>query len=179
MTINQKKYCLLVCIFIAAIILTAPSIVAIAGDMTSQDFVAEAKKNITEVSITDAKAMLDKKEAIFLDVREADEYNEGHIPGAINLPRGLLEFKINEKIPDKNTKIVVYCKSGSRSALAAYVLSRMGYNNIVNLKGGWEAWKLEVLQKPQAEQDTWDFGQVQEGLVVKHNFILKNNSQNT
>ena len=116
----------------------------IQSNLTVQDLVAEARNHIVEISVADARVMLENKEATFLDVREPDEYNLGHIPEAVNLPRGLLEFKINEMISDKNAKIIVYCKSGMRSALATHVLSRMGYKQAVNLKGGWEAWNLET-----------------------------------
>ncbi|MBW1715781.1 MAG: rhodanese-like domain-containing protein [Deltaproteobacteria bacterium] len=108
--------------------------------MTAKDFVAEAKKSIAEISVSDAKAMLDKGGVLFLDVREPKEYKSGHIPGAINVPRGLLEFKIGKKMPDKNATAVVYCKSGGRSSLATDTLVRMGYKNLKSMDGGWKAW---------------------------------------
>jgi len=148
------------------------------SNLTAQDLVAEARNHIVEISVADARVMLENKEATFLDVREPDEYNLGHIPEAVNLPRGLLEFKINEMIPDKSAKIIVYCKSGMRSALADYTLFRMGYKNVLNLKGGWEAWNLEV-QKPQIENAIWDLGKIKGHQRLKHNFILKNTTKRT
>jgi len=123
----------------AALTLCAP--MAIAKDMTAKDMVSEAKNNICEVSVSDAKAMLDKGGYLFLDCREPKEYKMGHVPGAMNIPRGLLEFKISKKIPDKNSMIVMYCKSGGRGCLATCTLCRMGYKNTKNMAGGWKAWE--------------------------------------
>lgn len=115
--------------------------VAIAKDLTSKDMVAEAKKTICEVSVAEAKALLDKGGEIFLDCREPKEFKMGHVPGAINIPRGLLEFKISKKIPEKNENIVMYCKSGGRGCLATCSLCQMGYKNVKNMDGGWKAWE--------------------------------------
>ncbi len=105
------------------------------------DFVKEAKKVITEISPQEAASYLNKKGYVFLDVREPSEYQKGHIPGAKNLPRGLLEFKIAKLFPDRKAQtIIVYCRSGGRAALATKVLQEMGYK-AVNLKGGIAAWK--------------------------------------
>jgi rhodanese-related sulfurtransferase len=62
------------------------------------------------------------------------------IPGSIHLQRGLLEFKVDKKLPDKNATVIVYCKTGGRSSLATYTLVRMGYENVKNMDGGWKAW---------------------------------------
>jgi rhodanese-related sulfurtransferase len=114
---------------------------ALAKDMTKKDLVKEAKSKITEISPAEAKAQLDKGGAIFLDCREPSEYKAGHIPGALNIPRGLLEFKIAKKIPDKNSRILMYCKTGGRASLATCSIDRMGYKNVVSISGGWKAWK--------------------------------------
>ena len=114
---------------------------AMSKDMTAKDFVSEAKKNVCEVSVSDAKGMLDKGDCVFLDCREPKEYKMGHIPGAVNIPRGLMEWKVSKKIPDKDAKIVVYCKVGGRGCLSACTLCRMGYKNVVNIAGGWQAWE--------------------------------------
>ena len=121
-----------------AFVLNAP--VALAKDMTAKDLVAEAKKNITMISLDDAKALFDKGGVTFLDCREPKEYKAGHIPGAINIARGLLEFKIEGKIPDKNANIVMYCKSGGRGCLACESIGEMGYKSVKNMEGGWMAW---------------------------------------
>ncbi|MBW1704359.1 MAG: hypothetical protein JRJ86_04250 [Deltaproteobacteria bacterium] len=109
--------------------------------MTKKDLVKEAKSKITEIAPAEAKAQLGKGGAVFLDCREPSEYKAGHIPGAMNIPRGLLEFKIAKKIPDKNTKILLYCKSGGRASLSCCSIIRMGYKNVVSIGGGWKAWE--------------------------------------
>lgn len=110
-------------------------------DMTSQDLVDEAKKSVCEITVAEAKEILDKGEFLFLDCREPKEYKMGHIPGAMNIPRGLLEFKIAKKVPEKNQNMVVYCKTGGRSCLSACTLCRMGYKNMKSMAGGWKAWE--------------------------------------
>ena len=109
--------------------------------MTTKDLVAEANEHITNISASVAKELHNKGEHIFLDVRTAREYKMGHIPGAIHIDRGLLEFTINNKVPDKNAQIIAYCKVGGRGSLALYTLARMGYKNIKNIEGGWVAWE--------------------------------------
>jgi rhodanese-related sulfurtransferase len=115
--------------------------IAAAKDMTAEDMVSEAKGNICEVSVSEVKAILDNGEYLFLDCREPKEYKMGHIPGAINIPRGLLEFKVGKQVPDKNTKIIMYCKKGGRGCLATCTMCRMGYKNVKNMAGGWLAWE--------------------------------------
>ena len=124
---------------VSTLALTAP--IAVAKDMTAAELVTEAKKSICEVSISEAKALLDKGGYIFLDCREPKEFKMGHVPGAMNIPRGLLEFKIAKKVPDKNTKILMYCKKGGRGCLASCTLCQMGYKNVKNINGGWMAWE--------------------------------------
>jgi rhodanese-related sulfurtransferase len=114
---------------------------AVAKDMTAADYKTQAQQVITEVSVSDAKALLDKGEYIFLDCRTAMEFNNGHIPGAVNVPRGLIEFHFGPKVTtDKEAKIAVYCKSGGRGSLATQTLNEMGYKNAVNIDGGFDAW---------------------------------------
>jgi rhodanese-related sulfurtransferase len=119
----------------------AGSSVLFAQDMTSVDFIAEAKSHIKTVSVTEAKSLFDRGGYVFLDVREPNETAMGIVPGAIQVPRGLLEFRIATTVEDKNANIVVYCKSGGRSSLATYTLVRMGYKNAVSMDGGWGAWE--------------------------------------
>ena len=113
--------------------------------MSEQDrygkLVADAKKNITEISPTDAFVKLTSDNVVFVDVREKEEWAEGHIPDAINLPRGTIESEIEEKVPDLETTIVCNCGGGGRSALAAESLQKMGYKNVRSLTGGFKAWK--------------------------------------
>ena len=100
------KLCILFSVFIFAFL--SASIIQ-AGDKTPQDFVKEAKADVKAVSIHDVKKMIDTgKKIIILDVRDKEEYEKEHIPDAINISRGQLEFLVEDKIPDKDTRIVVY-----------------------------------------------------------------------
>ncbi|MGR9013863.1 MAG: rhodanese-like domain-containing protein [Gammaproteobacteria bacterium] len=109
--------------------------------LTAMDLVAQAKQNIVEIDIDTAKNSIET--SLILDVREPAEYAAGHLPGAFNIARGVLEFKIGSH-PDFQDKqgayIIVYCQSGGRSALAAEVLSKLGFNNVVSMAGGFKAW---------------------------------------
>jgi rhodanese-related sulfurtransferase len=102
--------------------------------------VAEAKKNITEISPQDAAAKLKNSEATIVDVRDKDEWDEGHIPGAIHMSRGTIELDVEEKVPDPNAMIICHCGGGGRSALAAESLQKMGYKNVRSMAGGFKAW---------------------------------------
>ena len=105
------------------------------------EMVAKAKAAIKIVSAEDVKAAIDKKEkAVFLDVRDGGEYSAGHLPGAINVSRGTLEFNVWGKIPDKDAKVYVYCKTTGRSALATKVLNDLGYKNAVLMGAQFEEW---------------------------------------
>lgn len=134
---TRKKIVLLALVlFVASVV---GSSLLFADGMTSADFIAEAKRYIKTVNVTEAKALFDRGGYLFIDVREPNETAMGQIPGATLIPRGLLEFKIAGAVEDQNANIVVYCKSGGRSALAAYSLVRMGYKNPVSMDGGWGA----------------------------------------
>jgi rhodanese-related sulfurtransferase len=106
-----------------------------------KDWVAKAKAEIKKVSAADIKAAIDKKEkAVLLDVRDPNEYSAGHLPGAINVSRGTLEFNVWDKVSDKNAKIYVYCKTAGRSALATKTLNELGYKNAVLMDAQFEDW---------------------------------------
>jgi rhodanese-related sulfurtransferase len=110
-----------------------------------QELVAEAKKHITEISPQDAAAKLNAGEAVIMDVREKDEWNEEHIPGATHMSRGTIELDIEEKVPDPNAMVICHCGGGGRSALAAESLQKMGYKNVRSMAGGLKAWKAAGL----------------------------------
>ncbi len=111
------------------------------ADMTANDFVKEAKQTVKEISVADAKADIDAgKVAVILDCRTDKEFTAGHLPKAVNVPRGLLEFKIGKEIPNKASYVICYCKSGGRSCLSTSTLGKMGYTNVKSLAGGWKAW---------------------------------------
>lgn len=106
-----------------------------------KEMVAKAKATIKTVSAADVKAAIDKKEkAIFLDVRDPNEFAAGHLPGAMNISRGTLEFNVFNKIPDQGAKIYVYCKTAGRSTLATKTLNDMGYKNAVLMDAQFEDW---------------------------------------
>jgi rhodanese-related sulfurtransferase len=126
---------------IAALTFSVSLTTAVAGDKTPTDLVNEAKEKVCEISVADAKAKIDSGAPLFiLDVREPDEFDKGHIPKAINIPRGLLEFKIASAIPDKEAHIIAYCKTGGRSCLACNTLQELGYKHVESVEGGWQAW---------------------------------------
>ena len=108
---------------------------------TFRQLLNETKGQIPELSPDDAKKRLDAKEAIAIDIRERDEVNQGHLPGAVVIPRGFLEIRVEEKVPDKNTPVVVYCASGTRSLLAARALKELGYEHVASMSGGYSKWK--------------------------------------
>ena len=110
-----------------------------------EKLVADAKKNITEMSPEDAAAKSKSGEAVIVDVREKDEWDEEHIAGATHLSRGTIELDIEEKVPDLNATIICHCGGGGRSALAAESLQKMGYTNVRSLAGGFKAWKAAGL----------------------------------
>jgi rhodanese-related sulfurtransferase len=110
-----------------------------------EKLVAEAKKRITEISPHDAAAKSKSGQAIIVDVREKDEWDEEHIRDAIHMSRGTIELDIEEKVPDLNAMIVCHCGGGGRSALAAESLQKMGYKNVRSMAGGFKAWKAAGL----------------------------------
>jgi rhodanese-related sulfurtransferase len=103
--------------------------------------VDEAKKRIRQTTIPELKRKLETKEQFhLLDVREDHEWAAGHIPGAIHLSRGIIERDIEEKLPNREAKILLYCGGGYRSALVADNLQKMGYKRVVSVDGGWRGW---------------------------------------
>jgi sulfur-carrier protein adenylyltransferase/sulfurtransferase len=109
---------------------------------TYRELLAQVKAEIDEISSIEAHERLESSDgSIFVDVREPDEWDEGHIPGAIYTGRGRLEQRIEGLVPDKGRALVVYCSAGSRSAFSAKVLEDLGYSNVVNLAGGFSDWK--------------------------------------
>jgi len=106
-----------------------------------KDMVAKAKASVQKVSAADVKAMIDKKDkVIYLDVRDPGEFAAGHLPGAMNISRGTLEFNVFNKIQDQNAKVIVYCKTAGRSTLATKTLNDLGYKNAVLMDAQFEDW---------------------------------------
>ena len=110
-----------------------------------EKLVAGAKKSITEISPRDAATKSKSGEALIVDVREKDEWDEGHIPGATHMSRGTVELDIEEKVPDTNAMIICHCGGGGRGALATESLQKMGYKNVRSMAGGFKAWKAAEL----------------------------------
>lgn len=108
---------------------------------TAHDLVMQAKTNIHEVTLEDAQAAIEQAD-VLIDVREADEFAAGHLPGAVLMPRGLLEFKLSGSpaLSGRDLKVVLYCKTSGRAALAAQAMQSMGYLNVSSIAGGFDAW---------------------------------------
>ncbi len=101
----------------------------------------EARKEIKEIDVAELKRMQQSGEDFTLiDVRERDEQARGMVPGAVALPRGILERDLDQVTTDKGRKLVLYCGGGFRSALSAWMLQKMGFRNVISLAGGWRAW---------------------------------------
>ena len=107
------------------------------------DMIAEAKQRIREVSPADGIALHEReKDVVFLDVRDQPEVNLGRIPGAVHVSRGNLETKIEAAVP-RDARVVIYCASGNRSALAAVTMQEMGYADVSSLAGGIKGWAAQ------------------------------------
>lgn len=105
---------------------------------------ADAKSRIREISPAEAHQQ-QAKGAILIDVREREEFSQGHAEGAVHLSKGILELRIEDTVSDPATPIICYCGGGSRSALAADNLQKMGYTNVASMAGGFKGWKNEGL----------------------------------
>ena len=107
---------------------------------TFKDLIRRVKSEVREVSPEQARQMAGQG-AVIVDVREADEWAQGHAPGALHIPRGFLELRIEEKAKDKDAPVVLYCAGGTRSAFAARSLQELGYTDVASLTGGFGKWK--------------------------------------
>lgn len=104
--------------------------------------VDDAKKRVRETTVDDVKQKFDRGERFLLiDVREESEYAKDHLPGAIHLSKGIIERDIEERVPDHNAPLVLYCGGGFRSALSADNLQKMGYTNVISMDGGVREWR--------------------------------------
>src|SRR5437660_3303258 len=115
--------------------------------MTSyRELLQQVRGEIAEIDAASANALLDSDEPpLLLDVRERDEWEEGHIPSAIHVPRGYLESRIEQAAPDRSRPVVVYCAAGNRSAFAAKTLEELGYDEVSSPAGGFTDWKRNGL----------------------------------
>ncbi len=149
----QKRIIYLIMMLLAVPVILSSCSCPCEQKVTNVDeIVAQAMKGLDVINSEELKTMMDSLDVFYLvDVREMDEYAYGFIPGAINIPGGVVIFKMeneafwdNEMIypPEKTDKIIVYCKKGKRSVIAANYLKRLGYENVKFLEGGWKAWEM-------------------------------------
>jgi molybdopterin/thiamine biosynthesis adenylyltransferase/rhodanese-related sulfurtransferase len=122
-----------------------------------RELLKETKARIREVDTAGMEAAIAQPNTVLLDIREADEYDQGAVPGAIHIPRGHLESQVESKVTDKSAPVVIYCAGGTRSAFAAETLGQLGYTDVVSVAGGFNKWKNEgrdwkVPQTLSAEQ---------------------------
>lgn len=109
---------------------------------TYSDLFSEVRSSVRFVALDEVKSRLEKKDpVVLLDVREKDEVRQGTIPGAVVIPRAFLEMQAEQKLPDKNAEIIVYCAGGNRSAFAAKTLMDLGYQNVASANPGFVRWK--------------------------------------
>jgi adenylyltransferase/sulfurtransferase len=109
----------------------------------AEEILARLRREIPVISLKEAYELLknQRESVVFLDVREPDEYTQGAIPGARYIPRSYLELRLEREIPDKDTPVIVYCASGTRSLIAAKAIKELGYKKVYNLEGGFQGWK--------------------------------------
>jgi len=110
-----------------------------------RDLLQQVKSEIDEVDSTRARELIEEESPAIVDVRERDEWEEGHLPGAVHVPRGNLESRIESTVPDKTKTVLLYCAGGNRSAFAAKTLDELGYEHVVSLAGGYTDWKRNGL----------------------------------
>ena len=116
----------------------------------------EARAVVPEVSPDEVQARLAGGGArpVLLDVREREEFRQGYVPGAVSLPRGFLEMRVEEAVPEKSQPVIAYCAGGTRSLLAGRILKELGYANVVSMRGGFTAWKNKGLPIVEDRQFT-------------------------
>ena len=176
----KKQYIIIAALALLLIVLSGCGESFAAGEVfaNSKALVREAKAGITEISYDDFKLMLEEgKLRVLIDIREPGEFDAGYINQpdeddeypypetfTVNIPRGLLEFKIGDQsywdddlwveMPTKDEAIAIYCKSGGRCALAALALQKMGYENVYSLQGGYRIWMDPTLPLEEEVSDS-------------------------
>jgi rhodanese-related sulfurtransferase len=104
--------------------------------------VLDAKSRVQETTVAEVKERLDRGERLtIIDVREESEWDQGHVPGAIHLSKGIIERDVERMFPDPGTELILYCGGGYRSALAADNLTKMGYPRAISMDGGMRGWR--------------------------------------
>lgn len=148
----MKKFSSLILPAIFAALMILPSCGKDKVYSTADEWVTEVQGNLKTATVEDLKQKIDDFEMFYLlDVREPGEYYPGYIPGAINVPGGILIFKMDDDgfwedqmsyTPTKEDEIIVYCKKGKRSVMAADALLKLGFKNVKFLEGGWKKWEI-------------------------------------
>jgi rhodanese-related sulfurtransferase len=106
--------------------------------------VDDAKQRVRETTVDEIKSRLDRGDKfVLVDVREESEWQKDHLPGAIHMSKGVIERDVEQKVPDLNAEMVLYCGGGFRSALAADNLQKMGYKNVISMDGGVRGWRAK------------------------------------
>jgi sulfur-carrier protein adenylyltransferase/sulfurtransferase len=120
-----------------------------------RELLQQTREEIEEIGAAQARELVDQGEAAVVDVRERDEWEEGHLPRAVHIPRGYLESRIEGAVPDRSRPVLLYCAAGNRSAFAAKTLEELGYENVLSLAGGFTDWKRNGLpfELPRALDD--------------------------
>ncbi len=122
---------------------------------TFDQLMSEARKEVKELSVDEVqKLTTNNGKYLILDVREKEEYREGHLDGSVSIPRGFLEIRVESAIPEKSTPIIAYCAGGVRSLLAAKDMKEMGYQEVISMSGGYSAWKAAGHRTVQDRQFT-------------------------
>jgi rhodanese-related sulfurtransferase len=124
---------------------------------TAHDLVSQAKAGIREINLQEAEEAIQQAD-VLIDVREADEFAAGHLPGAVLVPRGLLEFKLSgtPALSGRDLNVVLYCKTSGRAALAAQTMHSMGYLNVSSIAGGFDAWVAAGKAVVKPEQPSFE-----------------------
>lgn len=122
---------------------------------TFEQLMREARSEVKELTVQEVNKLLaNNGKVLLLDVREKEEFREGHLEGAVSLPRGFLEIKVEATVSDKKTPIIAYCAGGVRSLLAAKDMKEMGYEDVISMSGGFGAWKAAGFKEVQDRQFT-------------------------
>ena len=153
----MRNFWLVITGFVLSISMTVPAVAQRPVSQAVTDMVARAKAQVKTIDIASFKKVFDSQQNVrIIDVREPNEYTAGHIPGAINIPRGMIEFKIwahtgYPENTDMNIKLYLYCKTGGRCALAARSLKELGFTNVIAVDMRFADWQTASYPVTEAE----------------------------
>ncbi len=122
---------------------------------TFDQLMSDARKEVKELTVEEVQKLTAKNgKYMLVDVREKEEYRDGHLEGSVSIPRGFLEMRVESAIPEKSTPIIAYCAGGVRSLLAAKDMKEMGFQEVISMSGGYSAWKAAGYETAQDRQFT-------------------------